>query len=236
MSCISYLKWRPSLRSRMGRSCWDYVHKNGSLKKLNTLHNFEICLKGMNEWLNEWIDECFEVVYECVCTCCQCECEWRARASVSSWGCDSAWFVFDSTRPNVRVSDWVSERVRERESEWLSKSIRYSRTANMNWTSTTSTLSTVWLWFVYTMKVLAVLPCCNVAMLHCRMKQSEKKQVKWLMIMLNANANANARINDNELNWTNCQLTRQFERAKQANREWKWALDKQSVWERQRER
>lgn len=67
-------------------------------------------------------------------------------------------------------------------------------------------------------------------MLHCRMKQSEKKQVKWLMIMLNANA----RINDNELNWTNCQLTRQFERAKQAKREWKWSLDKQSVWERQR--
>lgn len=121
----------------------------------------------MNEWLNEWIDECFEVVDECMCTCC--ECEWRAWASVSSWGCDSAWFVlrrfrFDSTRPNVRVSGWVSEWVRERESEWLSKSIRYSRTANMNWTSTTSTLSTVWLWFVYTMKVLAVLPCCHVAM------------------------------------------------------------------------
>lgn len=134
-----------------------------------------------------------------------------------------------------RVSEWLSDWV----IEWLSKSIRYSRTANMNWTSTTSTLSTVWLWFVYTMKLLAVLPCrhvamCHVpcAMLHCRMKQSEKKQVKWLMIMLNANA----RINDNELNWTNCQLTRQFERAKQANREWKWALDKQSVWERQRDR
>lgn len=153
---------------------------------------------------------------------------------------DLFWGDFDSIRQG-RMCEWVSEwdRASEWVIEWLSKSIRYSRTANMNWTSTTSTLSTVWLWFVYTMKLLAVLPCrhvamCHVpcAMLHCRMKQSEKKQVKWLMIMLNANA----RINDNELNWTNCQLTRQFERAKQANREWKWALDKQSVWERQRDR
>lgn len=209
MICISYLKWRPSLRSRMGAELLGLCTQKWFIKKTKYFAQFRNLLKK-NECMNEWIDW-WSGMNECVCTCC--ECEWRERAWEQACQADQA--ADDS------ISISISIRLRFDGAECASESIGYSKNC-----LTVCVSFTRW-------RCLPVLPCC---MLHVanEAKQKETSEMTDIYIEYD-NVECECEC-DNELNCTNCQLTRQFERAKQAKREWKWSLDKHSVWERQRER
>lgn len=159
MICISYLKWRPSLRSRMGAELLGLCTQKWFIKKTKYFAQFRNLFKK-NEWMHEWIDW-WSGMNECVCTCC--ECEWRERESKRAKLIRLLIrfrFRFDGAEC---ASEWVSE--------WVDKVLKEQRDHLLR----VLYLLSDCLCLVYTMKVLA-----SVAMLHVACCEwSKAKRNKW---------------------------------------------------------